>query len=79
MPSAGVKTAAVIGPNGNLSQSMAGYYGPTAVCGNAFPSMIDAVKSYLPAATVSYMPGVSSVLSVWKRSSTPLSAPFLLL
>ena len=60
----GVQSVAVIGPNANLSHSMAGYYGPTAVCGNEFPSMIDAIKDYLPAsATVRFEPGVPNVLS----------------
>eukprot|EP01043_Picozoa_sp_COSAG02_P059678 COSAG02_NODE_7649_length_2916_cov_1.289315_2_plen_493_part_01 len=64
LSTAGVKSVAVIGPNANLSHSMAGYYGPTAVCGGEFPSMIDAVKRYLPAgATVEYEPGVPNVLS----------------
>jgi hypothetical protein len=59
----GVTSVAVIGPNANLSHSMAGYYGPTAVCGDHFPSMIDAIQSYLPGATVKYEPGVPNVLS----------------
>lgn len=59
----GVKTAAVIGPNANLSETMAGYYGPSKVCGDKFPTVIDAVSAHLPGAKVSYMPGVPSVLS----------------
>ena len=59
----GVRSAAIIGPNANLSHAMAGYYGSTAVCGDSFPSMIDALESYLPSATVRYMAGVPSVLS----------------
>lgn len=63
----GVKSVAVIGPNGNLSQSMAGYYGPTAVCGDKFPSMIDAIQSHLDGMKVDlkvdYVPGVPNVLS----------------
>ena len=59
----GVKAAAVIGPTANLSASMAGYYGPSKVCGGRFPTVIDAVSAYLPGITVSYMAGVSSVLS----------------
>lgn len=34
---------AVIGPNTNLSSSMAGYYGPPNVCNNNFWTMYDAV------------------------------------
>ena len=45
----GIKSAAIIGPNGNLSHSMAYYYGTYDVCDDAFPSMIDAVRGHLPA------------------------------
>jgi beta-D-xylosidase 4 len=58
-----IKTAAVIGPTANLSHAMAKYYGPGAVCDNAFPTVIDAVRSYVPHAAVSYLAGVPSVLS----------------
>ena len=59
-----LKRVAVIGPNANLSESMAGYYGPSAVCGGVFPSMIDAITSHLPStATVTHTPGVPGVLS----------------
>ena len=54
---------AVIGPNANLSQAMAGYYGPAKVCGGKFPAMIDAVAAALPKARVTYMKGVPDVLS----------------
>jgi len=51
----------VIGPNSNLSQSIAGYYGPGNVCGNNFWNLVDAVAQY--STRVSYSPGTPSVLS----------------
>ena len=41
------KTVAVLGPNGNLSKTLAGYYGPQFVCGNNYWNMIDAVRQQL--------------------------------
>jgi pre-mRNA-splicing factor SYF2/beta-D-xylosidase 4 len=52
---------AVIGPNAQLSQAIAGYYGPSNVCGNNFWTLVDAVSQY--AGTTSYAPGTTSVLS----------------
>eukprot|EP01052_Picozoa_sp_SAG31_P059395 SAG31_NODE_18702_length_626_cov_0.965844_1_plen_122_part_01 len=52
-----------MGPNAYLSKSMASYYGSGAVCDNKFPTMVDAVASYLPGKTVSHLSGVPSVLS----------------
>jgi hypothetical protein len=37
---------AVIGPNAQLSQSDAGYYGPHNVCGGNFWTVVDAMKKY---------------------------------
>ena len=45
-------TVAVIGPNANLSEAIAGYYGPRAVCGGAYPNMVDAVAGQLHAAAL---------------------------
>ena len=58
-----VTSIAVIGPNANLSKSMAGYYGPATPCGGKFPSVIDAITSHVPGASVSHAAGVPSVLS----------------
>jgi beta-glucosidase-like glycosyl hydrolase len=52
---------AVIGPNSNLSQSIAGYYGPGIVCDNKFWNLVDAIEQYAGRTTVS--PGVPNVLS----------------
>jgi len=54
-------SVAVIGPNSNLSRSIAGYYGPNSVCDNNFWNLVDAVAQYAGSTTVS--PGTSSVLS----------------
>ena len=54
-------SVAVIGPNSNLSQAIAGYYGPSHVCGNHFWNMVDAVQQYVP--NTHYAPGVPDVLS----------------
>ena len=48
----------VTGPNANLSQSDAGYYGPGNVCGGNFWNMVDAVAAH--ATSVSTMLGVPS-------------------
>jgi pre-mRNA-splicing factor SYF2/beta-D-xylosidase 4 len=37
---------AVIGPNSNLSKSIAGYYGPSNVCGYNYWNLVDAVAQY---------------------------------
>lgn len=58
-----LKTLAVVGPNANLSQAMAGYYGPNDVCFGKFPAMLDAISHYVPHAAVKYAAGVPSVLS----------------
>lgn len=39
-------TIAVIGPNAQLSQSDAGYYGPGNVCDGNFWTVVDAMKKY---------------------------------
>jgi beta-D-xylosidase 4 len=53
---------AVIGPNSNLSAAIAGYYGPSSVCGNNFWTLYDAVAQYTSAPPL-YAPGCPSVLS----------------
>ena len=59
-----LRSVAVLGPNANLSEAMAGYYGPGVVCGGRFPSVIDAVRAQLPAgANLSHAAGVPGVLS----------------
>lgn len=55
-------TFAVIGPNANLSQSVAGYYGPPNVCDNKFWTVYDAVAAQTDTLPL-YSPGTSSVLS----------------
>jgi len=52
---------AVIGPTAMLSQSIAGYYGPSHVCNNNFWTLVDAVTQY--AGKTTYQPGTPSVLS----------------
>ena len=39
-----LRSVAVLGPNANLSEAMAGYYGPALVCGGRFTSAVDAVR-----------------------------------
>jgi len=46
-----IPTVAVIGPNANLSKSIAGYYGPNHVCGGNFWTVVDAVAQYVPNTT----------------------------
>ena len=61
---ASLGSLAVIGPNANLSEAIAGYYGSKAVCGGVFWSMIDALAEALPAgAPLHHAPGVPNVLS----------------
>lgn len=56
-----IQTAAVIGPNALLSQSMAGYYGPSRACNMNFWTMVDAVQQYVPNTVTA--PGVPDVSS----------------
>jgi len=56
-----VGTVAVIGPNANLSQSDAGYYGPHDVCNGKFWNMVDAVGQHAKKVTTAL--GVPSPLS----------------
>ena len=58
-----IRSIAVIGPNANLSQAIAGYYGPSRVCGGRYTTMIDAIASYVPHASITHAAGVPSVLS----------------
>eukprot|EP00322_Chrysochromulina_rotalis_P005748 CAMPEP_0115828316 /NCGR_PEP_ID=MMETSP0287-20121206/507_1 /TAXON_ID=412157 /ORGANISM="Chrysochromulina rotalis, Strain UIO044" /LENGTH=493 /DNA_ID=CAMNT_0003281521 /DNA_START=1 /DNA_END=1482 /DNA_ORIENTATION=+ len=58
-----IRSVAVIGPNAYLSKDVAGYYGSEAVCGGAYPTMVDAIASAVPKAQVHHAAGVPSVLS----------------
>eukprot|EP00035_Acanthoeca_spectabilis_P021740 m.439948 g.439948 ORF g.439948 m.439948 type:complete len:893 (-) comp18447_c0_seq1:44-2722(-) len=51
----------VVGPNANLSQADAGYYGPSHVCGAKFWNMVDAVAAHTSSVTSAL--GVPNVLS----------------
>lgn len=53
---------AVIGPNSNLSEAMAGYYGPSKVCDMNYWTMYDAVAQYTQRPPL-YAPGTVTVLS----------------
>ena len=53
---------AVIGPNGQLSQADARYYGPGNVCGGRFWTVVDAVGKYANG-NVTFVPGIPTVLS----------------
>ena len=55
-----VESAAVIGPNGNLSYAMADYYAGNN-CGGNYPTVTDAIKSYVKNTVSLY--GVPSVKS----------------
>jgi len=57
-----VGTVAIIGPNANLSESDAGYYGPHNVCGLKYWTLVDAVSQGGKVKTVS-TPGVPNVQS----------------
>eukprot|EP00928_Gymnodinium_smaydae_P002319 TRINITY_DN10828_c0_g5_i1.p1 TRINITY_DN10828_c0_g5~~TRINITY_DN10828_c0_g5_i1.p1 ORF type:complete len:818 (-),score=103.93 TRINITY_DN10828_c0_g5_i1:292-2631(-) len=55
-----LKSVAVIGPNSNLSKSVAGYYGGNS-CNNKFYNMVDAVQQHVPATVTTLgVPSVSS-------------------
>jgi len=57
-----IPSVAVIGPNSNLSEAIAGYYGPGPhSCGKKFWNMVDAVAQYVPNTTTAK--GVPNVLS----------------
>ena len=58
---ASVGHVAVIGPNGDLSKAIAGYYGAGVVCGGQFYTMVDAIKQYAPNTT--FAKGVAGVTS----------------
>ena len=55
-------TFAVIGPNTNLSEAIAGYYGPSKVCDMKYWTMYDAVAQYTQRPPL-YAPGTATVLS----------------
>lgn len=55
--------AAIIGPNYNLSYAIAKYYGPSHPCGMQFPTIVDAIAQFLPAAGFTVLAGVPSVSS----------------
>ena len=61
-----VGTVAVIGPNTNLSQSDAGYYGPKHPCGNRFYTLLDALSSDGQVKTESAL-GVPNLAQSWSR------------
>ena len=46
---AALKTVAVIGPNFNLSQKIAGYYGGKSACGHNYWTIVDAVREQVQA------------------------------
>lgn len=56
-----IKTAAVIGPNANLSKSVAGYYAGGNPCDGIFFNMVDAVQQYVPHTTTAL--GIPDTLS----------------
>ena len=63
LASSAAGTVALIGPNVNLSMSIAGYYGPANACGpRRWPTMVDAVANHADGG-VSYARGVPSVSS----------------
>jgi hypothetical protein len=53
---------AVIGPNGQLSQADASYYGPSNVCGLKFWTVVDAMSKYAKE-NATFVRGIPSVLS----------------
>jgi len=56
-----ISSLAVIGPNSNLSQKIAGYYGGDKPCGLKFWNAVDAMAQYVPnTATVMGVPSVTS-------------------
>jgi beta-glucosidase len=44
-------SVAVVGPNGDLSKAIAGYYGAGDACSKKFSTMVDAVTAYVPKTT----------------------------
>ena len=64
-----LRSVAVIGPNSNLSEAVAGYYGGRQVCGGVYPSMIDAVRQYVPSAV-----SATGVPSVRSNNTTDVAA-----
>eukprot|EP00937_MAST-01D_sp_MAST-1D-sp2_P000103 g103.t1 len=69
-----ISSIAILGPNANLARKLAGYYGPSAVCGDRMPTMVDAIASFLPGAAVANMTGVPSVLSDDTRNVSAAAA-----
>ncbi len=57
------KVTALIGPNVNLSKSIAGYYGGKQPCGSKFWSMIDAISQYTGPEALRVLKGVPTVTS----------------
>jgi len=51
---------AVIGPNSNLSEAIAGYYGGKPPCNNAYTNLVDAIAQYADVRTLLGVPSVSS-------------------
>ena len=59
--SATLNSVAVIGPNGDLSKAIAGYYGAGRPCNGTYSTMVDAVQQYVQNTTfVKGVPGVAS-------------------
>ena len=65
LDAANVGTIAVIGPNANLSLTLAGYYGPANACpdgdGRRWPNLVDAIGTYAPRVVTAL--GIPSALS----------------
>merc|ERR1719499_2007336 len=51
---------AVIGPNSNLSEAIAGYYGGKPPCNNAYTNLVDAISQYAKVETLLGVPSVGS-------------------
>jgi len=51
---------AVIGPNSNLSEAIAGYYGGKPPCNNAYTNLVDAIAQYANVQTMLGVPSVGS-------------------
>ena len=59
LDAATVATVAVLGPNANLSQSIAGYYGGN-TCDGKYTNVVDAVAAYAKTTTALGVPNVTS-------------------
>jgi beta-D-xylosidase 4 len=59
LSSSSVGRVAVVGPNGDLSKAIAGYYGAGKVCDGQYYTMVDAIKQYAEKTT--FLKGVTGV------------------